>query len=814
MRRGPRPSARLWMYLVWLVLGTPCIRGPLLFSETGSGPEELSRRDVGAAFAAATDALDRELPATDAAGLVETWKRFDTWWRLARMRTEWEAMDATLAAWPSRLPPAGEADAPEWALWPAYLAALRAERAGDLRAAVLQLEDLEARHGESLPPAVRGTLLETLGRLRLVTAEFAAGTDHLLEAARLYASLPSRRAVARVWIALSGSSTQAARHRLAGPLEAREVFLEEGDEASLAYAYLVSGYEAFAQPAEAENAFREALRLAELTGNREAGLHARLGLAEVLLFADRAAESGRLLEGLLAELRPSAPLPLRAAVLRVAGYAAAFSPERARWLEGQARLEEAAELCRRMGDAETLQFVRLCQGELFLRMEQPEAAEPILRQAVAWFAEHRSRFLREALALLELACLRQADFEGAHEALAAYLAVREEEFASGLEERMAELSARHLADLRQAELVQLRTAQALAQAQAAEQAARVARLEAEQARQRGRHLAITLGLVVTTVGGVICGGLYQRKRLAERRVRSLNRELEAEKEALQRKSRELGEQNLQLSEANDRLKELDEERKHLLGIVAHDMRNPLATMESSFELIEHELAEPRQVPREAIREILGVGWEGARFLRSLIDRIVEARRQEPFHERLRLRPIALRAVLQQVVTLNQLHATRKGITVYLEGESVPAVQADTQACREVFDNLLSNAIKFSPEGTQVRLVPRLAAEDRVEILVEDQGPGIPAPERGRLFRPFGRTSVQPTGGESSAGLGLATVKELVSAMRGRVWIEAAPGGGAVFVVSLPVAGAGVLALGGERRRDDAGKKDCPAPPSP
>jgi signal transduction histidine kinase len=103
----------------------------------------------------------------------------------------------------------------------------------------------------------------------------------------------------------------------------------------------------------------------------------------------------------------------------------------------------------------------------------------------------------------------------------------------------------------------------------------------------------------------------------------------------------------------------------------------------------------------------------------------------------------------------------------------------------VLNNLISNAVKFSQSGTAVT-VHAVAASGGVQIAVRDQGPGIPEGERGKLFQPFGKTSVRSTAGESSTGLGLAIVRKIVEGHGGRIWVESEVGVGSAFLFTLPI----------------------------
>ena len=106
------------------------------------------------------------------------------------------------------------------------------------------------------------------------------------------------------------------------------------------------------------------------------------------------------------------------------------------------------------------------------------------------------------------------------------------------------------------------------------------------------------------------------------------------------------------------------------------------------------------------------------------------------------------------------------------------------------DNLISNAVKYSPKGKSIFVRVR-EVEGRVRAEVQDEGPGISAEDRKRLFGKFARLTARPTAGEHSTGLGLAIVKRLVESMQGEVRCESELGQGATFIVELPVA-AGIL----------------------
>jgi signal transduction histidine kinase len=112
------------------------------------------------------------------------------------------------------------------------------------------------------------------------------------------------------------------------------------------------------------------------------------------------------------------------------------------------------------------------------------------------------------------------------------------------------------------------------------------------------------------------------------------------------------------------------------------------------------------------------------------------------------------------------------------------VRGEGERLREVIENLIGNALKYSPRHAHVSVRVR-RSNGTVQLIVADKGPGLSAVDQRRLFRPFSRLPVRPTGGEGSSGLGLYFSKRIVEAHGGRIGVVSAPGRGSTFVVVLP-----------------------------
>ena len=238
----------------------------------------------------------------------------------------------------------------------------------------------------------------------------------------------------------------------------------------------------------------------------------------------------------------------------------------------------------------------------------------------------------------------------------------------------------------------------------------------------------------------------------------------------------------ELARRNAELTRINEEKNQLLGIAAHDLRSPLAAIYSCSEFL---LDEPPNLNEDQL-EMLRAVKTSSLYMLQLIEDILHLSRMESGKIELHIRRFDPTELATRHVAVNRPIAARKNITIDLDIEpNLPAIEADPHKIEQVLENLISNAIKFSSPQTVVKVT--LGRDGpRLKIAVADQGPGIPEAERGKLFLPFSRTSVRPTGGEKSSGLGLAIARKIVEAHRGRIWLESEVGKGSTFVVTLPV----------------------------
>jgi len=241
--------------------------------------------------------------------------------------------------------------------------------------------------------------------------------------------------------------------------------------------------------------------------------------------------------------------------------------------------------------------------------------------------------------------------------------------------------------------------------------------------------------------------------------------------------------HLELKHARERLRELNDEKNEFMGIVAHDLRSPLGTINGFAELLLDDATMARPEVEDSARRIRDTATRMAEMVQNLLD----ANRIERGEMELKLAPTDLGALVASVVEAQRPRALAKSQTLRLESLTgpVPAV-IDPSVTIQVIENLVSNAVKYSPPGKNI-FVRLMQPAEAIRCEVQDEGPGLSAEDQKKLFGKFARLSAKPTGGEHSTGLGLSIVKKMVEAMNGRVWCESELGKGATFVVQFPMA---------------------------
>ncbi|MEZ4600898.1 MAG: HAMP domain-containing sensor histidine kinase [Syntrophotaleaceae bacterium] len=259
-------------------------------------------------------------------------------------------------------------------------------------------------------------------------------------------------------------------------------------------------------------------------------------------------------------------------------------------------------------------------------------------------------------------------------------------------------------------------------------------------------------------------------------------EIEMLRTELVRSNNELHNLTRELHKKTAELERLNELKNHFLGMAAHDLRNPLTAIMGYSEFMLTDTA--GALKSEHLGFLNDIRYL-SQFMLSLINDLLDISALESGKLQPKYEPGYLPDLLFRIVSVNRPFATRKEIELVLESRLPDEISLfDEHRLRQIMNNLISNAIKFSPRQTRV-VVFAGREEDKLNLSVSDQGPGIPVEEQARLFHPFPNISVRSTDGEKSTGLGLAITKKIATSMRGQVWVESAAGAGSTFHCQLP-----------------------------
>lgn len=248
-----------------------------------------------------------------------------------------------------------------------------------------------------------------------------------------------------------------------------------------------------------------------------------------------------------------------------------------------------------------------------------------------------------------------------------------------------------------------------------------------------------------------------------------------------------------LSEANEKLSQLNREKSEFLHIAAHDLKNPLSVISGYADL----MRQFDELDRAEIEQYSGEILYSANRMLDIITNLLNVQAIEEGKMNLNIERCSFPLIIRQIVQDYSQACSRKQIELAtaIESEDLLAA-ADFEASYRIIDNFVSNAVKYSPHGSRV-LVSCRGEGDRVRIEVTDNGPGLSAADQEMLFNKFTRLTPQPTGGESSSGLGLWITSRIATAMDGTVYCLSELGKGSTFGLSLPLANA----LTPERGRD-------------
>ncbi len=232
------------------------------------------------------------------------------------------------------------------------------------------------------------------------------------------------------------------------------------------------------------------------------------------------------------------------------------------------------------------------------------------------------------------------------------------------------------------------------------------------------------------------------------------------------------------------LKKLEIAKSMFVSMVAHELKSPLATIESSLNIVLTGIA--GEDP-ERDRQMMQRALLRATTLRTLVSDLLNLTAIETGNFSLKRQHADLCSIVRETVDAYTDKAAEKNVTLHLECQDaspIDPILADPNAVRSIVTNLVDNAVKYTPEGGQVNV--RVDGNGLyARVVVKDSGIGMSAAERDRIFDEFYRVKNDYTAHVPGTGLGLTLVRRLVDMHQGRIDVDSAPGKGSAFAVSLP-----------------------------
>ena len=245
--------------------------------------------------------------------------------------------------------------------------------------------------------------------------------------------------------------------------------------------------------------------------------------------------------------------------------------------------------------------------------------------------------------------------------------------------------------------------------------------------------------------------------------------------ALDITARKRAEEALRLSEAA--AKRATQARDDILGVVAHDLRNPLAAIASLAHVLR------AKGPEREVGDEIAVA---ANRMNRLIGDLLDVTRMEAGHLSLKQERLPAAEVITDALEGQTPLASSASLELRLEtAPELPDIWADRDRLLQVFENLIGNAIKFTKPGGRITLGATVRAGE-VMFSVSDTGRGIASTHLPHVFDRFWQA---PGTERRGMGFGLAIVKGIVEAHGGRVWVQSSPGQGSTFFFTIPTAAA-------------------------
>lgn len=236
---------------------------------------------------------------------------------------------------------------------------------------------------------------------------------------------------------------------------------------------------------------------------------------------------------------------------------------------------------------------------------------------------------------------------------------------------------------------------------------------------------------------------------------------------------------LELKESYSKLRELEELRDNLFHMIVHDLRSPLTVIAGNLDLLQ--MFAEKKLSGQELATLNGANL-GVQMAIGMTNDLLDVSKMEEGKMTLKMAPCNLIALAREVASgISVLDRTRR---VVVDQSPEITVACDATLIRRTLQNLLSNAIKHTPDGSEVR-VSAVESGKLARVSVIDNGAGVPAAAREKIFEKFGAAAVRSDRKYHSVGLGLAFCKLAVQAHGGTIGVDQRAEGGSVFWFELP-----------------------------
>lgn len=287
---------------------------------------------------------------------------------------------------------------------------------------------------------------------------------------------------------------------------------------------------------------------------------------------------------------------------------------------------------------------------------------------------------------------------------------------------------------------------------------------------------------------LLTGAFYYYQKFQDNLLIKKNKELET---LINLRTKELLEEKNELERSKEELFQLSIQKNKLLGVYAHDLKNPLSAIDGIKDLLEATIFESDidESTKKEVAQYLQMIKTSTNQMMSIIQDLLSSVKEETFKQKIEKRIMDINELISEHYALMNNYARQKNIKVIFNPKGKLLVNVDVRKIGEVFQNLISNAIKYSKENTTVTIDVNLEKRNNkeyVKVSIKDQGPGFTDEDKKKMFGLFQRLSAKPTKGESSTGLGLYIVKNYTELHDGFVELESLYGQGSTFHVFLPL----------------------------